>query len=622
MDKGLLTSFLNKFFDKGELKNLLYIGLGGLLLRVVYIFETQGTPFFNYLFSDSEIYNQWALEIAEKGNWIGDEVFFMAPPYPYILGLIYLIIGQSLFSVRIIQALVSTANIFVIYLIGRNLHSSKAGYISAAAASIYSVFIFYSGAVLSETYQIFIVSILIYYISLGKDNFSNKYWFKVGFVLGFAALFRANILLFFAVLIIWFLVRLYRSADLRKPIIYSMLFLTLGTALPILPVTLRNYLIEDDIVLLTSNGGINFYIGNNKRAVGVFLSPKEFDFYSDLSGRNYVENKLGYKVQPSEVSAYWYEESLDFFKSEPLHALLLNIKKIFMFMSGEEYPQSTVMNIDYFRDNYSDTLKLPLINFYMVSILSLFGLMIYFKDPSKNNLIILLLLSYILASSIFFISGRFRLAITPLLIFFAAYALIKIYHAVRDKKYNVLKFPAAALIVFLLVDSFIIFKPKYNYHDAYIHLGDVAYKEEDFDKAIEYYNRSLFYQDSYVSYVNIGNAFAIKKDFRNAISSYNKAITRNPEYSLAYFNLAFAYTQQGNLPKAEEAYKRVLELDPKFEGAYRNLGITYYVQERYEEALYYFERYMEISTDEITKENVRIDIENIKRMLSNPEKAE
>ena len=40
--------------------------------------------------------------------------------------------------------------------------------------------------------------------------------------------------------------------------------------LVIAPVTLRNYIVGHDVVLMTSNGGLNLYIGNNENADGVY----------------------------------------------------------------------------------------------------------------------------------------------------------------------------------------------------------------------------------------------------------------------------------------------------------------------------------------------------------------
>ncbi len=618
--RGILSGFWHKYFDRQETNILLPIVLIGFLLRLVYVVQTQGTPFFEYLFSDSEIYNNWALGIANEGRWIGSDVFFMAPVYPYILALFYKVFGDSIFIVRLFQIIVSSLNIFIIYLVGRNLRSRNVGYIAAAIASVYSVFIFYSGAILSETLQTFVVSILIYFISKDATKFDKKDWFKIGLLLGVSALFRGNILLFLPFVLVYLSFEYLKKKTLRKQILTAMLFLSIGTALPILPVTVRNYIAADELVLLTSNGGINFYLGNNPNAVGVFVSPKNFDFYSDLSGKEFAEKQLGKSLTASEVSSYWYGKGIEYLTDNPGNGLLLNIKKLFLFFSEGEMPQSIVMNVDYFEQNYASVLKLPLINFFFISLLSIGGMILYYRSNERNNLIYLFLAAYILGTIIFFVNGRFRLALTPLLIVLAAYTIYVIFESFQQKKYAVLKLPAMIVGLYVLIFAFVLDKPTFSEFDAYMHLGDIAYDQENFDNAIENYNRALFFQDTYMPYLNLGNSFARKKDFRNAISAFNKAIARNPEYYLAFFNLAFAYTQMGDMGKAEEAYKRTIELNPSFDNAYRNLGITYYVQEMYDKALIYFNRYLEISDDEITKESVRKDIENIERILTSQNK--
>jgi hypothetical protein len=50
-----------------------------------------GTPHFTVL-GDARGYDQWAQRLAD-GDWIGTEVFYQAPLYPYFLGVIYAVAG-------------------------------------------------------------------------------------------------------------------------------------------------------------------------------------------------------------------------------------------------------------------------------------------------------------------------------------------------------------------------------------------------------------------------------------------------------------------------------------------------------------------------------------------------
>ena len=78
-------------------------------MRLLHIWQIRAAPFFAALMGDSHGYDEWAQRIA-GGDWLGREVFYQAPLYPYLLGVIYAIAGHSLLIVRIVQALIGSAS--------------------------------------------------------------------------------------------------------------------------------------------------------------------------------------------------------------------------------------------------------------------------------------------------------------------------------------------------------------------------------------------------------------------------------------------------------------------------------------------------------------------------------
>ena len=74
-----------------------------LLVRLVHVWQLRASPFFSLLMGDSRGYDEWARRIA-GGDWLGHEVFYQAPLYPYLLGLIYAVGGRHLLLVRLVQA--------------------------------------------------------------------------------------------------------------------------------------------------------------------------------------------------------------------------------------------------------------------------------------------------------------------------------------------------------------------------------------------------------------------------------------------------------------------------------------------------------------------------------------
>src|SRR5215510_5412721 len=78
-----------------------------LAVRLVHVWQISRAPFFDMLMGDARGYDVWARQLA-GGDWIGRDVFYQAPLYPYFLGVIYKLFGHSLLTVRIIQAIVGS----------------------------------------------------------------------------------------------------------------------------------------------------------------------------------------------------------------------------------------------------------------------------------------------------------------------------------------------------------------------------------------------------------------------------------------------------------------------------------------------------------------------------------
>ena len=78
-----------------------------LIARLVHIWQIRGAPFFTLPMGDSKSYDTWAQQIA-AGDWLGGDVFYQAPLYPYFLGAIYTVFGHDLLVVRICQAVLGS----------------------------------------------------------------------------------------------------------------------------------------------------------------------------------------------------------------------------------------------------------------------------------------------------------------------------------------------------------------------------------------------------------------------------------------------------------------------------------------------------------------------------------
>ncbi len=609
-------NLIAKYFSASELSVLIPIIAAALILRLLYIFEIQNAYFMHYFTGDQKIYRDWALQIANNGNWTKNTPFFMAPAYPYFLAVIYKIFGDSNVFILFIQAILNIFSIIFVYLTARKLHSNHVGYIAAFIGAFYTNYIIFSGSFLSEHLQVFVYSILIYYLSvISTDGADKKRYFYLGLIIGSASWLRGNVLLFAIFIAVYLLFKIIRHKTKSKENIRKLILISAGVILSIMPVTLHNVISGKDFVLLTSNGGINFYIGNNQNSLGVFKTPTEFDFDEDMTGIKYAQGLSGKMIKPSEASSFWYGKGLDFIKSNPTDYILLEIKKLFYFFGEDEFSQSSTYNSEFLSGKFSRVLELPLFGFFFLTFFSIPGIIWGIKNKKYNNILCLFFVSYLIASLLFFVNGRMRMAITPLMLVFAAYGIYETFNLISRAEWKKFKIPSIILIGFIVIYYFFIPRPTFTPYDSYLDQGNYAYDNKDYKKAIEYFKKSLFYRDYYLAYVNLGNAYAQLKEYRSAIPAFQLAIKRKPDYYLSHFNLGFAFTQLSLWDKAIDEYLLSIKYKPEFAGAYRNIGIVYYINEKYEDALYYFNTYLTISNDEITKNSVKKDIEAINEKL-------
>src|SRR5436189_5511181 len=87
---------------------LLGIALLALAVRLVYLWQSGASALASVLMGDSRQYDLWAQQIA-GGQWLGSEIFYQTPLYPYLLAVVFKLAGHSLDIVRVLQAVFGAA---------------------------------------------------------------------------------------------------------------------------------------------------------------------------------------------------------------------------------------------------------------------------------------------------------------------------------------------------------------------------------------------------------------------------------------------------------------------------------------------------------------------------------
>jgi tetratricopeptide (TPR) repeat protein len=403
-----------------------------LALRLVHTFGILDNPFVLHPRLDELFHDRWGESIA-RGNVLGDTVFFRAPLYPYFLGILYWVFGHSVLIPRFVQALLGTGSVFLVYLLGRRLFGYYAGIMAAFLAATYPVLIFYEGTLLFETLLTALLLASILTAEMSVDNASALWWFMTGLLIGLVCIARPV----FLALVPLYVFSLYRRAIRSRPGGMTLIFVLLaGVVIVILPVTVRNVAVSGDPVLIASQGGINFYIGNNPEADGYTsrlpqLGGASWEYRDQVW---YVRRSIGHQPGPSEESRFWYARGFDFIAGHPEQALSLYLRKLYLFWNREEIPN----NRDYRTSIQSSTvLRLLPSGFWLVGPLGLAGIALALHRR-RAMWVAGLVIAYSLVIALFFVCGRFRIPVVPLVSLFAGFFLVEIWHVAVARKWQTL----------------------------------------------------------------------------------------------------------------------------------------------------------------------------------------
>lgn len=602
----------------------LLVFLLAVSVRLSYLYQIRGNPLFEMPIVDAETYVDQARAIS-GGEWLGDRPFWQAPLYPYFLAITYALFGEGYTIPRGIQMILGALSCVLLYRIGRRVLGEKIALLASGMACFYGPFLHFEGELLSPALEVFLdlTAVLLLLRAARAPRWTN--WLISGAVLGLAALARANVLLFVPAAIAWAWKTAREHGGMGAwgvppsphPLLPALSFL-LGLALTIAPVTVRNYLIGGDFVLISSNAGVNFYIGNNPeydRTVEIRPGP-EWEKLVDEPRAAGIE-------KPSQRSRYFLAKSWSFIRAHPVSYAGLLMKKLRLFWKGEEIRRNQDV---YFLRDYSWILRLLMwkrglaFPFGLIGPLGLVGMGLSLWHR-RNVLLLLFVASYALSVVLFFVCARYRIPVIPFLLLFGAYALARWIEGLRARRYKALVISVSAFAVLLaglnhrvgamrpMEDPEIRFNLGRSYEQkgmyaraateyaaavrlapqdirARNNLATVYAARGMYDAALREYERALELRpdDPDLMY-NLGTAYLRQGRYDRAILYYERIPKTFVDVALAKFNLGYAYMRVRRNTDAIAAYRRAIELDSTYAEAQYNLGYVYSSEGRYEEAI-------------------------------------
>ena len=566
---------------------LLSLLLFSAAVRMLFFFQLRGTDLAAVPLLDSETYHDWAVRLV-AGDWGWNETYWMGPLYPHFLAFVYLVFGVGGPAALIIQLGMSLMNIWLVYRFARNLLPDDNGgtaLLGTALFAFYGAPVFYAGNLLMATLvtTLFLLTGLRAIRAANNPTLGN--WLILGVMTGLTGLARGNVLLLLAGLpvLLW---KAPAPAAVRWK---NLAVLMLGGVLMLAPATLRNLIVADDFVLLTSNGGVNLLIGQQHDYKGIFAPVmEEAQAEFDPSMETTLERELGRDLKGSEVSRILTHRAWDKFRDNlgamPLHYA----RKTYRFWNGYELPQ--IVSYDYWKTQFSALWVLP-VPFVLLSALGLLG----FRFLPRNSRWIMAVLigGYFLSLLPFFPTSRYRQPTAPLLAVNAAVFLVALFKGTARR---MVWLPAAVLLVTALLPRWAALDPAEINWQVHLHEASRASKRGDLSRTLAKGRQAEearpgladtpFHLSLYLEDLGAHD---------EALDALGLAQVRYPGSRLIPYRMGRNFEQMRKYNEALEAYERASFLDPDWAYPFLRGGLVMNLQGRKGRALDLMEKAYERS---------------------------
>lgn len=553
---------------------LIILAFVAMAVHLVTVAESNRHAPFQIPVIDAASYHWQAVEISQ-GQATPARAFWQPPLYPYWLATVYTCLSPDVGLARYVQGLFPVLIVVLTFLVGKRLASARIAFLAALALCFYGPLVFFSGMLLPNAMAAALDMVVLLCLLRLAETPTPMRAVACGASFGLAALAVPNVALALCIVGGWLVWWTMTTRHFREAVILGSL-VGLGFLCCVAPISIRNRIVSGEWVPISTNGGINFYIGNNPRADET-QAIRPGDDWAPLVSMPYQDGARS----DAEADHYFFRKAGRYLLEDPAGFLRNLGLKAVRFWNAREVSRN--IDVEYFC-SLSPALR-PFVWHYswlsfpfgILGTLGIFGLITSLHKQRDRLLVGAFVLVYALSVILFFPASRYKLPIIAPLMIFAVMGVEYLVGAFRQNRIRAWGLLGLLVGIAVFVNWPISTPTDRVRLDAELHtdVGIGLQTRGQLAEALTQYDTALAVAPTFAEALYYrGTALREMGRKNDAMESFRRCLTARQDHLKAMHDLALLlFENRHSMEEAIQLMRAVVTKRPTDQQAMINLGI-------------------------------------------------
>lgn len=582
-----------------------YFGLAVVAAAVqcAFVLESSRSPVFQVPVVDAASYHAQAMALAS--DQVSPRRAFWQPPlYPYLLGELYRTGVTDLLKVRLLHGLLGVAAALLTCAICSRLGGIGTGLAAGLCICFYGPLLFFFSQLLPAGCAVVLNLCGLWLLLRFAENPGWGRAFALGLVAGIGAIGVVNSAVLPLLAFGWLIwtarknhmfggaVPAGEDSSPRLTALFLATAVAAGFIAGIAPVAIRNAAVSGEFVPISTNGGINLYIGNNPHTEQTLRVRPGLDWGRLVA----LPYRQGAKTD-TEAERYFLREVANFALQHPTEFVRGLVKKSWYALGSREIPRNEDL---YAFAGHSSILRMTVwrigsfgFPFGLIGPLAAVGVFLVAWRDRVGRFVLAFAVAYAGSVVCFFPSSRYLAPAMPAVVILAVMGVRRLLGWPMLSSTGRLLSGGVLVLAGIAINLPRVLPTDSVRYDAELHTyTGVGFQTRGrLDEATGEYRKAIALDaESADAHRFLGTIYRAKGSPLLAAKEFENALVLRPDHDGALQDLAVVRYQQGRFSESVELLRTALDINPEDRQAMVNLGVGLQRMNRKEEASVWFRK--------------------------------